>query len=212
MIVSHSNKFIFFAVPKTATHSVRLALQSYCAEGDWQQQTLFQNEGMDAQVLPIPEIANIQHGHISVRQIQPFFDNDVWAGYTKFGFVRNPFERFISVCFFLNRQNIEFSENSLAWMKSAIVHPRFQQRVLVRPQYQQLIEASGEIALDVVGRYEGLQSSLDSILQSLSLKPVKLEVKNSSQHDHYHQHYDDELKELVEAFYREDLERFEYSY
>ena len=191
---------------------MRLALQPYCDADDWQQQALFQNEDLKAQALPIPEIAKIQHGHISAQQIKPFLDDDVWDSYTKFGFVRNPFERFISVCFFLNRKNTEFSANSIAWMKSAIVHPRFRQRVLVRPQYQQLIGASGDLEVDILGRYEHLQHSLDLILESLSVKPVALEVKNSSHHNHYREHYDDELKIMVEAFYREDLERFDYSY
>lgn len=212
MIVSHSSKFIFFAVPKTATHSIRSALQAYCNQNDWQQQALFRNNGKAPQVIPIPEIAEIKHGHISVRQIQPLLEKHVWNEYLKFGFVRNPFDRFISVCFFLNRQNPEFAANSLEWMKSAMGHQRFQQRVLVRPQYRQLISANGELAMDVIGRYETLQNSLDLILQKMGLQSVELKVKNSSEHGHYHEYYDTGLKEMVEEFYQEDLKRFDYSY
>jgi hypothetical protein len=212
VIVSHSNKFIFFAVPKTATHSVRLVLQNYLSSDDWQQQALFRDSGSSPQTLPIETIARVQHGHITAQQIQPELDSQVWRDYLKFGFVRNPYDRFISVCFFLNRQNAEFSDNSLAWMKSALSHPRFQQRVLVRPQIEQLVDSTGEIALDIIGRYESLQASLDEILQILNLNRISLEVKNSSKHDHYREHYDDELREMVSTFYTEDLRRFNYHY
>ena len=212
MIVSHSNKFIFFAVPKTATHSVRSALQAYCTPEDWQQQALFRSDSGVAQTLPIPEIAKIEHGHISAQQIQAKLPKDMWAGYLKFGFVRNPFDRFISVCFFLNRKNSDFGENSLDWMKSAITHPRFQQRVLVQPQYKQLISLSGEVILDIIGRYENLQDSMNSILTTLDLDTVQLDLKNTSNHKYYQQHYDDELKELIAEFYQEDLQRFDYAF
>lgn len=212
MIISHSNRFIFFAVPKTATHSIRSALQKYCANNDWQQQALFRKPGEDPQLIPIKEIAAIEHGHISARQIRPFLDKTVWTSYFKFGFVRNPYDRFVSVCAFLNRQNPEFKGNALPWMKSAISHPRFQQRVLVRPQYQQLISADGEISLDFVGKYEQLQSSFDKILQRVGLDTVSLETKNSSKHSQYHDYYDAELQEMVTEFYQGDLERFDYAY
>lgn len=212
MIISHSKQFIFFAVPKTATHSIRAALSKHLSDEDWQQQALFKNDDSSTQCLPIPEIAKLGHGHISVQEIMPFLEHGVWNSYLKFAFVRNPFERFISVCFFLNRNNPDFSTNSLSWMKAAIKHERFQQRVLVRPQYQQLASHSGDLAMDVVGRYEMIQESLDSIFSTLGLEEIALGVQNSSEHNHFRSHYDAELQGLVEGFYQEDLDQFGYSF
>ena len=207
MIVSHAKQFIFFAVPKTGTHAVRELLRAHKGPDDWEQQILF-----GEQCLPIPEIAKIQHGHISAQQISPHLEAAVWESYFKFAIVRNPFDRFISSCFFLNRKNPLFIETPLQWMKSAIKAPQFRERVLVKPQYLQLMGAQGDIVMDYVGRYEHLQSSVDEICNRLRVKAVPLEIRNASEHKQYREYYDDELKSSVEMVYQEDLKRFNYAY
>ena len=207
MIVSHAKQFIFFAVPKTGTHAVRELLRAHKGPDDWEQQILF-----GEQCLPIPDIAKIQHGHISAQQISPYLETIIWESYFKFAIVRNPFDRFISICFFLNRNNPKFLETPLLWMKSAIVVPRFQERVLVKPQYLQLTDAQGIMAMDYVGRYEALQDSMDEICKRLQIEPVLLKKRNVSEHKPYREYYDDELKSAVESFYKEDLKRFSYSF
>lgn len=207
MIISHAKRFIFFAVPKTGTHAVRDILRLSKGEDDWEQQALF-----GQQWLPIPEIAEIQHGHISVPQIRPHLDQEIWTRYFKFAFVRNPFDRFISICFFLNRQNPSFRESPLAWMKMAMKRPQFRGRVLVTPQYWQLSDSNADLAVDFVGRYETLQQSIDEVCERLQLKRSTLKSKNASEHGHYRDYYDDELKEWVGHYYREDLAHFNYAF
>ena len=207
MIVSHAKQFIFFAVPKTGTHALRELLRAHKDPDDWEQQILF-----GEQCLPIPEIAKIQHGHISAQQISPHLEAAVWESYFKFAIVRNPFDRFISSCFFLNRKNPLFIETPLQWMKSAIKAPQFRERVLVKPQYLQLMDAQGDIVMDYVGRYEHLQSSVDEICNRLQVETVLLEIRNASEHKQYREYYDDELKSSVEMVYQEDLKRFNYAY
>jgi len=194
-------------VPKTGTHAVRELLSPHKGPDDWEQQILF-----GEQLLPIPEIAKIQHGHISAQQIAPYLDASIWQNYFKFAIVRNPFDRFISICFFLNRKNPMFVETPLQWMKSAIKVQRFRQRILVKPQYQQLIDGQGNIAMDYVGRYETLQESVDEICQQLQLETTPLQKRNTSEHSEYREYYDDELRSAVENIYQEDLRRFNYSY
>jgi hypothetical protein len=207
MIISHKHKFIFFAVPKTATHAIREALREHTAEDDWEQQVLF-----GQQYLPIPELASIGHGHISVTQLRPHLPSETWDSYFKFGFVRNPFDRFVSTCFFLNRKNPRFNKNPTASMKQALSFDRFRQRVLVRPQVQQLTDDQGNVAVDFVGRYEDLQQSVDAIFDRLSLPATELPMKNTSQHGAFTEYYDDDLKSMVGGFYEKDLRVFNYDF
>jgi hypothetical protein len=206
LIISHRHKFIFFAVPKTATHTIREALRPHLGPDDWEQQVLFAETS-----LPFPEIAALRHGHIGATEIAPHLDADIWRDYFKFGFVRNPFDRFISTCFFFNRDNPNFAASAMAFMKERLSRRRFQQRVLVRPQHLQLCGSDGEIALDFVGRYENLQQSYDTICERLGLPSTELGRKNESKHSRYVDYYqDDDLRKQVADFYAEDLRRFAY--
>ena len=207
MIISHKHKFIFFAVPKTATHAIRQALREHTGPDDWEQQVLF-----GEQYLPIPEIARIKHGHVSVRQIQQHLDADVWNSYFKFGFVRNPFDRYVSTCFFLNRNQPDFPASARTFMKRALTVPRFRQRILVRPQNLQLLADDGEIALDAVGRYESLQQSYDDLCRQIGIPAKDLERKNPSRHAAYTEYYDDELRDIVGEYYQDDLSIFGYDF
>lgn len=207
MIISHRHKFIYFAVPKTATHTIREALRPHLGPDDWEQQVLF-----GKQYLPIPEIAAIDHGHITVQEIRPHLDPEVWAGYFKFGFVRNPFDRFVSTCFFLNRGNPNFAGSAVAFMKDRLPRPRFRQRVLARPQYRQLIGTNDEIALDFTGRYENLQESFDHVCERIGIPGTELGRKNASAHSKYVDYYDSDLRQQVADFYAEDLRIFAYDF
>lgn len=207
MIVSHKHKFIFFAVPKTATHAIREALRQHMGAEDWEQQVLF-----GRQCLPIPEIAALQHGHISVRQIKPHLAPEVWDTYLKFGFVRNPFDRFVSTCFFLNRGDEDFAAHAVTFMKRALTRSRFRERILVTPQALQLCDTDGEIALDYIGRYENLQQSFDRVCEQIGISTSDLPQKNPSKHAAYTAYYDDELRRLVSEFYKDDLAIFGYDF
>lgn len=207
MIISHKHRFIFFAVPKTATHAIREALRQHVGPDDWEQQVLF-----GKQSLPIPEIAKVQHGHITATQIRPHLEPATWDSYFKFGFVRNPFDRFVSTCFFLNRGNPGFADSAVSFMKQALTVERFRQRVLVRPQFRQLVDEHGDLAVDFIGRYENLQASFDAISARLDLPTTALGHKNPSKHDAYTSYYDDELRRLVGDFYQEDLRLFGYDF
>ncbi len=203
MIISHAHQFIFFAVPKTATHAVREALRVHLKEGDWEQQMLF-----GEQVLPIPEIAAVKHGHITANEIRPFLDRQQWA-YRKIAFVRHPFDRFVSACAFLNRDNPNYESNARQWMKAALQRPQFRQRLLIRPQVEQLC-IEGQLVMDFVGRYESLQKSLDSLFDQLGLVSVDLKQRNASQHKHVEHYLDEDLKRDLRTMYEQDFAVFEY--
>lgn len=205
MIVSHSRQFIFFAVPKTATQSIRTALSAHLQESDWQQHALFGHARS-----PVPALAEIGHGHITVRELRPHIDDDAWSDYLKFAFVRNPYDRFVSVCTFLFRDDPTFEARSRDVMKTALGRGRFRRRVLVRPQVSMLQDETGDIAVDVLGRFETLQDCFDGICTRLGIETAVLERKNTSRRGSLAAYYDRELQEMVFDFYRADFEMLRY--
>lgn len=152
------------------------------------------------------------HGHISVRQLLQHLSSEVWKSYFKFALVQNPFDRFVSTCFFLNRKNPQFEKSAITFMKSALNVERFRKGMLVLPQNQLLIDYDGNVVLESVGRYESLQRSYDEICIRIGIPTTELGRKNPSSHDAYGEYYDDELRERVAAFYEDDLRIFSYDF
>lgn len=206
MILSHRRKFIFFAVPRTGTHAIRAALGPWLAEGDWQQETL---HGLGR--APVPRLARIPHGHISLRQAQASLPEAVWRSYFKFALVRNPYDRFVSACAFLNRRNPAYGGQEQAFMRSALRSERFRRRVLIRPQTILLEDELGNLGMDYIGRYETLQASFAAICREIGLAPQPLALANASQHGDYAAYYDDGLLRQVTALYQQDFDNFGYA-
>ena len=205
MVVSHRHRFVFFAVPRTGTHAIRAALQPVLGDEDWQQVAL----GGGAR-LPVPELARLGHGHISLRQVQSSVAEDVWRGYFKFAVVRNPYDRFVSVCAMLNKRNPGYAGGERAFMKRALAVRRFQQRVLVRPQTELLTDRTGRVGMDFVGRFETLQESFDAACRQIGIRPAPLAATNATEHAASDTYYDEELRRVVTDFYRRDFEMFGY--
>ncbi|MFK8032374.1 MAG: sulfotransferase family 2 domain-containing protein [Gammaproteobacteria bacterium] len=205
LIVSHKHRFIYFAVPRTATHSVRAALGPHLGVDDWQQEGLASNKR-----LPVPELARAGHGHIGVRALKPHLSSEQWESYFKFGLVRHPYDRFVSVCAFLNRDNPDFESRPLEWMLEALVRPRFRQRMLVKPQTEMLVDETGSLALDFIGHYEQLNASLNNVRLRTGLGELALTHQNKSPRNETSEYLDSALRKQLNEFYRKDFELLNY--
>ena len=205
MIVSHRHRFIFFAVPRTGTHAVRAALAPCLGDDDWQQQSLTEQVR-----LPVPELARVGHGHLTLRQLQAHLPETIGRDYFKFAFVRNPYDRFVSVCAMLNRRNPDYRGREAAFMKQAIRATRFRQRALVRPQRDLLVDTRGLLGMDFIGRFEDLQGSFGEACRRIGIQERDLALCNATEHLDYTHYYDDELLGLVNGFYRPDFDSLGY--
>lgn len=202
MIISHAKKYIFFAVSKTATHSIREALREHMGSDAWEQQFLFGRN-----VLPIPALAAIRNGHLSVKQLKPHLAEDMWRNYFKFAFVHNPYDRFISTFFFLLRNKNLEDQNICSVMKSMLDDPLFRNQILVLPQSLMLCDEDGKLAMDYIAPYEEIQASYDHIAERIGTPSKILVMKNTSKHEPYSFYYKDkELLEMVKELYALDFD------
>jgi hypothetical protein len=206
MIISKLHRFIFVAIPKTGTHSVRQALREQMGPEDMEQVGLFVQKS-----LPIPDLAKIRHGHLTLSQLRPHLDADTFDNFFKFAFVRNPFDRFVSYCSFVTRQKGQFDRNPRAVMEHFVAKPPWD-HILSQPQHQFLIDEQGKLLTDYVGRVEQMQESYDAIAQRIGIPTAVLERVNSSRRADYRDYYDDELIEGVAKLYARDLELFGYQF
>lgn len=91
MIISHSHKFIFFSFPKTGSESVRELLKPYSEENI----TIFRKSSRRTPF----------YSHISPIETRKLFLRKQWDfnAYRKFVFVRNPWDRLLSLFKMINR-------------------------------------------------------------------------------------------------------------
>lgn len=207
MIISHQHRYIFFAVPKTGTHSVREALREQLGPDDEEQVGLFVQKRFS-----YPEFANIRHGHLSVRQIRPVIGEDKFNGYLKFAYVRNPFDRFVSFCSFMARATDHFKKTPTAFMKYVIHQAKPFNELLFLPQHSFLVDEAGALRMDVVCRNETMQASYDEVCARVGIASRPLGKLNATERRPYQEYYDRELIDWVGNFYRKDLEMFGYSF
>jgi hypothetical protein len=207
MIISHRHGFIFAAIPKTGTHSVRRALRDHLGPDDSEQVGLFKQSR-----LPYPAIAAIGHGHISLAQIRPFVGEEAFGRYFKFAFVRNPWDRFISYCAFMTREDSEFDERPKDVMRHFLFKERPADHLLFFPQHVFLTDQQGRLLADEVGRVEEMQASYDAICRRIGIPTAQLDKVNSTRRKDYREYYDRELIEGVADLYRRDIELFGYSF
>jgi hypothetical protein len=207
MIVSHKHRFVFVAIPKTGTHSVRQALRAHMGAEDIEQVGLFVERRF-----PWPELAGIGHGHLGLAQVRPYLGEEVFSTYCKFAFVRNPFDRFVSYCAFMTRAGDAFERDPRAVMRHVLFELRPLQHILFRPQHEQLVDGSGRLLADVVGRVERMQQDYDAVCDRLGLPRTQLGRVNNSRRGDYRAYYDQALIDGVTALYRRDLELFGYQF
>ena len=207
MIVSHLRQFIFAAIPKTGTHAVRRALRAHLGPDDLEQVGLFVQKKF-----PFPELAQVNHGHISLRQVRPVLGEETFAACFKFAFVRNPFDRFVSYCAFMTRQGDAFARSPQRVMEYFLFEAPPLEHVLFRPQHSFIVDESGALLTDALGRVEEMQASYDAICDRIGIPRAVLESVNASRRGDYRAYYDGRLIDGVAALYARDIELFGYDF
>jgi hypothetical protein len=207
MIISRQHRFIFTAIPKTGTHAVRQALREHLGPEDQEQVRLFVEKA-----LPVPELAALRHGHITLQQLRPHLSEEDFAGFCKFAFVRNPFDRFVSYCSFITRQQGAFDRDPKAVMRHFLFQAPPEKHILFAPQHIFVTGPDGELLADEIGRVEQMQASYDRICVRIGIPSRPLDKVNESRRGHYRDYYDQTLIDGVASRYARDLELFGYEF
>jgi len=206
MIVSLEHRFIFAAIPKTGTHAVRRALREHMGSQDMEQVGLFVQRK-----LPIPELAEIRHGHLTLQQVRRHLSAEDFDGFFKFAFVRNPFDRFVSYCAFMTRAEGQFERDPKGVMRHFLANPPAR-HILFQPQHTFVTDPDRNLLSDDLGRVEEMQQSYDRIAKRIGIPSQTLEKVNASSRRDYRQYYDQPLIDGVARLYSRDLELFGYEF
>ncbi len=209
---------VYIEVPKVACTSLKVALAQLLG------MDLAASAGGDPHHASFPSVAPAEDAH------GPLFP-DLFA----FAFVRNPWDRLVS-CYrdkiagevdgftrFTIRPGVA---DCLAGFDAFTADMSFEQFVMAvasipdseadahfRPQYTFVANGVGELAIDLVGRYETLLTDLQRVRECTGLPEINLpRLQAAPRSVNYQDYYTASSRRLVAQRYQGDIELFKYEF
>lgn len=196
MVISEHYKFLFVHIGKTGGRSLSTALE----EAD----PLAKN------------IRELNHG--TFLEIRSHIGKEKWNSFFKFSFVRNPYDRTVSLYEFLKQYKSgqapcysAYKNYSFDMFLEHIEHETFPERMHFEPQHKFIAE-SGKIQVDFVGRYENINKDCERVFDLLKLEKRPLPHIYKTDRKHYRSYYSKHAKAQIEKIFGEDLKLFQYEF
>lgn len=212
-MISNDKQCIFVHIPKTGGTSVEDAIWG----PDWSARTT-----EDLWMGNIrPGFNKYQSGglqHLLATQIKQEVGHQKFTSYFKFAFVRNPWDKVVSQFFYLKQRPMLRKYMGLGRWSSFgkyvnILQEHNGRHVQSFPQTLFLVDESGQLMVDYVGRFESLQTDFDYVAERLQLKTWALpHSMKSSGRKRYSSYYNRQTRKIVEQVYASDLEMFGYEF
>ena len=168
--------------------------------------------------------------HYSLNQIKEILNDDkLFNESYKFCIVRNPYERMVSTYFFRKlRKEKDFGPkkqwdlNFSDWIKY-IYSNEYKNlnlkhgNVLNNVDYhfgssiKWVMDTENKIIADKIIKFENMNSELLELFSSFGFN-IEVIKRNSTNHKHYREYYDDISRKLVEEHFIEDIKYFDYKF
>jgi hypothetical protein len=168
--------------------------------------------------------------HFTARELRETYGTTVWNSCFKFSFVRNPWDRLVSWWSMIDnaRDYVDPARPPNAFFGYVLGRARSfgdfllccddeivesdGRKNIFRNQIDYLIDDSGTMMVDFVGRFERLQEGFDEISCRLGRTPVALSRTNASQRAAYTGYYTPATAEMVARRYARDIAQFGYRF
>lgn len=140
-----------------------------------------------------------------------------------FAIVRNPWDRVVSSYHYLRKGGIKGEDmldadrfvnqyrNFTQFVLNAFEAREILDQIHFRPQYKWISDERGVI-VDMVGRFERLQTSFSKWCKTIGLPNYKLPHVNRSAHRSYKEYFNEQTIEVIRKNYRKDIELFKYKF
>ncbi|MBK8976244.1 MAG: sulfotransferase family 2 domain-containing protein [Planctomycetes bacterium] len=209
MLISDSHRFVFVHVPKTAGSTVVRLLRAHAIERPPAGlASLLRAVGLprDWRRYRFPK-------HAPLRTAERRLPAEMFHNAFKFGFVRNPWDRLVSDYNAQLRDPTARRHARTSRLGSFARYLRADAPRGLATQRSLLIDGSGAIGVDFVGRFETLAADLAFVCDRLGLpRPPAWPEENRHPHADYRNYYASEDRDLVARHWREDIETFGYSF
>lgn len=214
MIISHSKKFIFVHIQKTAGTSVTRYLDQYL---NYQDMVLGGTE-FGEQIQPFFMKRFKVNKHSDARKIKKLTGEEVWNSYFTFSFVRNPWDRMVSLYNWCCKGKYDFTI-----CQEAIAATDFSQFIrgkcfkTVPAQIDYLTNAQNQVLVDFIGKQESIQEDFDYVCEKLQVPSTNMvkfkhNVRARSLNSYRDYYKTDEDIEIIKNQFISDIDYFKYKF
>jgi len=174
-MISHKHKCIFIHIPKTAGMSIEnsfaKSLGLDLVVGQCHPLLLTYNK--DLKIGP----QSLAHLSISDYVKHSYISEELFKEYFKFTFVRNPFDRILSIYrHFHYHRYITFE----TFLKHEFKFLEKERNYFIKPQIEYILNESGNIELDYLGNYENINSDFNEVSKKIEHPIAELKYINKS--------------------------------
>lgn len=205
MIISHTNKFIFFKSHKSASTSTEMFFEEFCDKD----KDIIGWRGLKRNIPPDTEYWH----HMQPKFIKAKILPEQWKTYYKFGGVRNPWDRVVSTYFF-KRDYIKNKIPKNISFEDYIKNFKHHNPVSFNTWFN-MSELQEDYKHNMYFiRYENLYQDILKICDTLNLKPKHnlKHIHKANRNADYRDYYNKETKEIIEKRYGHDIRLFNYTY
>lgn len=201
MILSNKHRFIYTAFNKTGSSSVEDALDDYRGRI-----TSFILKKKYKGMFPEEKVV---FKHISPVIVRELVGHEKWTEYTTFAFVRNPWDRIVSL-YHYHKQKIpgiypEAQAEFEQWVKAG------GSGTAQRLMSEFVSDKDGNVIVDRIGRFENLEEDFRVICKELGIA-CNLPHYNKTERKSYRDYYNDETRKIVSSWVQKDAEMFDYEF
>jgi chondroitin 4-sulfotransferase 11 len=197
MIISDTKKYIFIHIPKAAGTSIKNLLMDNMSEDERKYNYYF----------------DIFTGHINALTTRKRMGGEYYNSFFKFAFVRNPFDRLVSMYFSGKNRGAPYLIEFKTF--GSFIRGLFQGKVGGYHHYESLsyflTDKNNKIMVDFVGRFENLQKDFTVVADRIGIVG-KLPHDNVSEHKYYRECYNAKTKSIIYKLYKKDFEIFGYGF
>lgn len=212
MLVSTSHNFIFVHIAKNGGSSLRSFLQQYHAgRNDRTWRTDIKAD------LPFPQAPHkiAFHPHPTARWARQKFGAAFFDNAFSFAFVRNPWDRAVSRYEYVRHAQGHGQHKRFQTMSfdKFIRDEWFRNLLVSRTQLSEISDKNGNIIISKVYRFEDMDNAIADICSRLNIPALaRTPHNNPSKRARYNDYFNKKNKRLFDRIYREDIDRFGYSF
>lgn len=161
--------------------------------------------------------AGIYMQHATAEYIKDKVAKKIWDQYYKFGSVRNPYTRLVSVFYYLEEQHMKKHgsfENFIMKLPEILKQPHVQRGSHYIPQYRHMY-IGDEYAVDFTIRLEEIKEDYAVVARNLGISPHLPHINGGHGKTRpkkpMEEIYTKEMQEVMAEVYAKDFEAFAYS-